>query len=306
MQRSRDGADVPRAAAGFGALSPLRRKVVSEIAAICAAEAEPALAEQDLAARIGVSRSPVSFALKAMEEEGFLAREGRGALVRAAPRRDFARLEAALRDIMGEGLYERLADDRIAGALPEAISEAELMRRYGAARGGVVGALSRAAAEGWVERQVGHGWRFLPLIEGPEAYAESYAFRAAIEPAGLRLPGFAPDPEGLASLRARQERIVEGGYRTMGARELFEANAEFHETLAAWSGNRFILEALARVDHLRRLVEYRLARGDRGPRRAQAAGHLEILDALERGDREAAARLLERHLKGAATSKAIS
>ena len=70
----------------------------------------------------------------------------------------------------------------------------------------------------------------------------------------------------------------------MSARELFEADIEFHETLASWSGNRFFLEALVRVDHLRRLVEYRFARGDR----------------------EGAARLLERHLKGAATSKALS
>jgi len=52
----------------------------------------------------------------------------------------------------------------------------------------------------------------------------------------------------------------------MTAIELFESNSLFHETLAKWSGNRFIVQSVRRLDQLRRLVEYRQARS-RKPRR---------------------------------------
>jgi DNA-binding GntR family transcriptional regulator len=50
---------------------------------------------------------------------------------------------------------------------------------------GEIGVLLRVLSviqeQGWVERQVGHGWRFMPMIDSLKAYEESYLFRAAIE-----------------------------------------------------------------------------------------------------------------------------
>ena len=84
----------------------------------------------------------------------------------------------------------------------------------------------------------------------------------------------------------------------MTAIELFESNSRFHETLAGWSGNAFIVHAVRRVNLLRRLVDYKLAT-NRAPRATQAAEHLGILDAIEAGDALRAASLMREHLEGA-------
>lgn len=300
----RQGPEPEAFAASLEGLSPLRRKVLVDILEILRKERALRLVELELARRIGVSRSPVSFALRLLAEAGIVARDGKGECSSPLTRRELDRLSAAIEAGGGEGLYERIAADHISGLLPAHVTEAGLMRRFGVARGALVGALSRARAEGWVERRVGHGWTFLPLMEGADAYAESYEFRLLLEPAAFLLPGFRPDAEGLRALRATQEAIRDGGWRSMGARELFEANAEFHLALASWSGNRFLQEAIGRVNVLRRLVEYRQSRADRAGRRAQVLEHLRILEALEAGDREGAASLLRAHLEGARAAKA--
>ena len=108
-----------------------------------------------------------------------------------------------------------------------------------------------------------------------------------------------------AALRREQETIAAGGYATMTAFELFEANCHFHETLAAWSGNRFILQGVRGTNRLRRLIEYRNASQGRGPRRAQVLEHLEILDAVAANDRKKAAALMRAHLAGALREKVL-
>ena len=140
------------------------------------------------------------------------------------------------------------------------------------------------------------------MIDSPAAYEESYLFRNAIEPAGIMSPSFRPDPGAFSALKKEQERIVEGGYLTMTPIELFEANSRFHETIALWSGNRFILHGVRRLDQLRRLVEYKQAI-ERPPRQIQAREHLAILDAIERLDYLRAATLMRDHLEGARRGK---
>jgi DNA-binding GntR family transcriptional regulator len=72
--------------------------------------------------------------------------------------------------------------------------------------------------------------------------------------------------------------------------------------MAAWSGNRFILQSVKRVNQLRRLIEYRQA-SKRAPRQTQAEEHLAILDAVSRHDYMLAATLLRGHLEGARRAK---
>ena len=90
----------------------------------------------------------------------------------------------------------------------------------------------------------------------------------------------------------------------MSPMELFEANCRFHETLAEWSGNRFIAQSIRRVNQQRRLVEYHQA-SRRPQRKAQAAEHIQILDAIARQDFVGAASLLRNHLDGARRGKAF-
>ena len=107
---------------------------------------------------------------------------------------------------------------------------------------------------------------------------------------------------GQKDLVRQQELIANTGWKTMTPIELFESNSQFHETLAKWSGNRFILQAVRRTDQLRRLVEYRQARS-REPRQTQAKEHLEILDAIAAHDALKAASLMRAHLEGARRGK---
>ena len=86
--------------------------------------------------------------------------------------------------------------------------------------------------------------------------------------------------------------------------ELFESNSNFHETLAKWGHNRFVLQSVRRINQLRRLIEYRQA-SRRAPRQTQAREHLAILAAIEAQDFAQAASLMRAHLDGARRGKVI-
>ena len=165
--------------------------------------------------------------------------------------------------------------------------------------------LARISEEGWAEPHVSQGWRFQELIDTPESYDESYLFRKMIEPSGIMADSFKVDIDELHHLRNEQNNIVAGGFKSMTPIELFESNSRFHETLAKWSNNRFILQSVKRVNLLRRLLEYQQASTNRKPRQHQAAEHLAILDAISKNDLVRAASLMRSHLDGARRGKAI-
>ena len=289
-------------------LTSLQQRVAREIVALVRRESRKAgdhLPEIQLAEHIGTSRSPVQAALRHLAQRGVLQQDiNRGFfLVRDA--KDWSDVAAELSSTPDDPLYLAIAEARRAGDLADEVSEAELMRRFNVVRGTLRKVLARMSEEGWIEQNVGHGWTFLPMIDTPEAYEESYLFRQAIEPTGIMSPSFRIDPAGLAGLRAEQQRIVEGGYRSMTAIELFESNSRFHETLAHWSNNRFIEQAVRRVNVQRRLVEYHQA-AQRKPRQTQAQEHLQILDALTAHDVLQAASLMRAHLDGARRAKVHS
>lgn len=289
-------------------LTPLQARVVREIVAHVRRShlrAGEHLAESLLAEQIGTSRTPVNVALRHLAASGVLVHDhNRGYFLArdAASLDDVAERHSAEPD---HPLYLRIAEDRLAGRLPDAMTEADLMRQYDCSRSVLRSVLSRVQQEGWIEKAVGHGWTFQPMIDSPQAYEESYLYRAAIEPTGLLAPGFTVDRVALGRLQREQRRIADGGWETMTAIELFQANSDFHETLALWSGNRFIVQSVRRMDQLRRLIEYRQARS-RGPRREQALEHLQILEAITSGDLLRAASLMRSHLDGARRGKVHS
>lgn len=290
------------------AITRLQLRVAKEILAIARRDdlaLGDRLHESLLAEQIGTSRTPVNVALRHLTSLGVLTHDpNRGYfLVRAA--RDLRSIADRLSEEPAEPLYLKIAEDRLAHKLPMEVSEVELMRQYNVSRSVLRKVLSIMQEEGWLERQIGQGWQFLPMIDSSEAYDESYLFRIAVEPSGLLSPFFKCNTSELMALRSRQRFIVEGGFQSMTSVELFEANREFHETVANWSGNRFITQAVRRMDRLRRLVEYRQAK-DRRPRLEQATEHLGILDAIERGTLSTAARRLREHLEGARRAKTQS
>lgn len=261
------------------------------------------LTEQSLEPVLGTSRSPIRGALLHLARTGAIRTEPqrRGYFV-ARPAEELAADGDALPAPEEEQDYLALARDRLTGRLTEILTETEAMRRYGLTRERLRRVLERAAQEGWIERRASKGWSFLPMIDSPAAYAESYELRRALEPAAMLMPTFAIDTTVLRRLRAQQEPLAKDGWRSTAHTELYAANAAFHEALAGLSGNRFVVQTVVRQNQLRRLVEYKEI-DDRDRVRRQCEEHLAIIGHLERGERAAAAQLLAEHLTKAGREK---
>jgi len=267
--------------------------------------AEPGqrLTEEALAAAMGTSRAPVRGALALLTEAGVVDRCERRLVLRRFPE-DIAQavpLDTESQD--AERLYWKLAEDRLAGELPDLTGSADLMRRYKVQRPQLQRVLQQVLSEGWIERAPAGGWRFLPLIDGAEGQDEAYRFRRAIEPAALLEPRFEL-PRGVAErLRREQGELAGGAARRMSPRQVFETNSGFHLALMQASNNRFFADAALRVTRLRRLIGYIIAT-DQERLTVQSAEHLAILDSIERGNMAKASTLMLRHLDAGRASKA--
>jgi len=286
-------------------LTPLQAKVAREIVALVRREGRRAgehLPEVHLSEQIGTSRSPVQAALRHLSKLGVLQQDINRGYFLVQDAKAWDAVAARFSSQPDDPLYLAIAEERQAGKLSDEVTEAELMRRFNVARSTLRKVLARISEEGWIEQRVGHGWCFSSMIDSPEAYEESYLFRQAVEPTGLLGPSFRFDAGQLNELRREQQLIVDGGFKTMTAIELFEANSRFHETLAQWSNNRFVLQSVKRINQLRRLVEYRQA-SKRGARQTQAQEHLGILDAINQHEFLQAASLMRAHLDGARRGK---
>lgn len=254
-----------------------------------------ALAERGLAERFQVSRSPVRAALRELDRAGVLAPGRWGGFAVADPGRAGALAATPPPPDPAEAVYLAIARDRLAGLIPDRISENELSRRYEVTRPRLQALLRRMAGEGWVERLPGHGWQFLPVLTSMDAYRHSYSFRRAIEPAALLEPGFRPNEPVLRRHLARQREFVAGEIMEISAVRLFEENSAMHEAIMDCSGNSFFIESLRRVDRLRRLIEYRLT-VDRDKARLRCAEHVAILTLVLEGRNPEAAEAMHRHL----------
>ena len=262
------------------------------------------LTESGLAEALNVSRTPVRAALEQLTELNIVAPAGprRGYHVIASAERivGLARRPAAVDD--EETLYLAIAEDFLAQRIDEQFSEADLLRQYGVSRGLLSRVLQRMAGDHVIERNPGYGWRFEPLLKSAEAHDDSYRFRLAVEPAALREPGFALDPLWAARTRGEHEAILATPPSRVSMVSFFAMNADFHETLAAASGNLFFHRAVQQQNQIRRFQNYAWTYGE--DRIATCCHeHLAILDALEKGENEWAATLMVRHLELASRLK---
>ena len=258
------------------------------------------LPAQRIADRLRVSRSPVNDALALLHTRGLLRREPTRGYFVAKPidrpahvlvsELKLARPDAASR------AYSRIADDRLQGLLPDEFSAVQLRKRYRLTQAEVDAVLARIASEGWAEKKPGYGWVFSPMLTTPDSLLQSYRMRLALEPAALLEPGFRLDPTVLARCRAAEVHLLEGGIKTDTAEQMHERGVRFHESLVEASGNPFFIDAMKRVNRVRRLLSYRSMQ-DRKRYRQQCRQHLQILDLLERGRNEEASQAMREHLQ---------
>ncbi|GGI25641.1 MULTISPECIES: GntR family transcriptional regulator [Bradyrhizobium] len=254
------------------------------------------LIEQKLADALGLSRAPIRLGLKALEEAGFARGELHRGFVLTRDPTSVAAQSTLAAVSRAEEAYATIATDVVAKRLPADVTEAELLRRYDLTRTELQRLLDRIAAEGWIARSPGYGWRFAETVSSPEAQTQVMAFRAVIEPAAIAQPGYALAPEVIERLRERQLRIFDGELEKFTIGEVFQWGCDFHEEIARGAKNPFFVESLKRVNSIRRLFAYR-SFADRDGMRRHVKEHLRLLDVLEARRYADASALMMRHIR---------
>ncbi|MGO4329505.1 GntR family transcriptional regulator [Cupriavidus sp. 2TAF22] len=278
------------------------RSIATQIVELIQAERLPAgahLPAQMLADKLRVSRSPVNEALALLHEKGILTREkNRGFFLAqpvSTPATELAsQLGLAEPDVVGAA-YFQIAEDLLKGSLPTEVSEQAIRTRYGLTSTQLNTVFKRIAQEGWGERKPGYGWEFSTMLTTPDSLLQSYRMRLALEPAALLEPGYRLDARTIERLRTAELHLLNGGIETDTADQLHERGVRFHESLVEASGNPFFIDAIRRVNRVRRLLSYRSMR-DRERYEEHARQHLHLLELLERERNVEASQAMREHL----------
>lgn len=249
---------------------------------------------------MGTARSPIRSALAQLKKLGVVHQQPHRGYFLAAPGPSLSKILNEFALAAEDPLYREIAESRFRRKLADEVTEAELVRVFHTTYSKIHKTMARILQEGWVERRAGNGWSFLPIIDSTDALIASNALRLMIEPAAILSPTFKVDPEAFEACKKHQEFIAEEGYSAMTPMEFWTANARFHETIAQWSGNRFVEQSVRRINQLRRLLGYRNAEAimkERLHRKAYHGEHLAILKHIERKEFRKASDLMRKHIE---------
>jgi DNA-binding GntR family transcriptional regulator len=253
------------------------------------------LTEEGLASQFDVSRTPVKAALRLVAEQELLEYHVNSGYFVSSNTLPETAAEMVVGGISGDTLYLRQIDDRANNLLPDTMTETDFLERYAVPRSLLRGTLVRMAADGLIEKRRGQGWNFPSTIGSPELMAESYQFRIMVECGGLLESTFKVDATQLQNSRLAHEKLLQKAPADYSASAFFALNAAFHEMLARFSNNRFVLQAVQQQNQLRRVSEH--IAFQRNPRQIDSCKeHLQIIQALENGNREWASALMRHHL----------
>lgn len=251
--------------------------------------------EEDLVRLLGVSRSPARAALRVLAEHGIVdIRPGRGALL-TKPGHEMADIVLDGRKAVEESLRMDMLRDRLAGGLAAVQSQVELARRYEVGLPTLQRVLERMQQEGLVER-IGWHWSFPQTLQTRTSQAASYQIRLMLEPQSLLLPSFRADLAALELMLADHAALLEGAMRS--PERVFELDARFHETLAEWTGNPFIVNVIRQQNALRTALEMD-SYADRARVEAWGKEHVSVLHAVARQAMHQASRMMTAHLETA-------
>jgi DNA-binding GntR family transcriptional regulator len=194
-----------------------------------------------------------------------------------------------------ERVFERLREEILAGDLPAGaeLHEVALAQSLGVSRGPLREALGRLAAEGLVTITPRRGAVVTKLTR--EEFVEAYQVREALESLAVRLavPRLTGDDRRrLHSLTDQMVRHAEEG----DAQGFFEVNRRFHQLFVLASGNGRLQDMHGQlIAQMARLLAK--SRELRGGLQQSLAEHQAILDAVDAGDADRAARLMEEHIE---------
>jgi DNA-binding GntR family transcriptional regulator len=173
------------------------------------------------------------------------------------------------------------------------LNEVALATSLGVSRGPIREALGRLAAEGLVTVTPRRGTIVTKLTK--QEFIDAYQVREALESLAMRVavPRLTDEERAeLHELSDEMRRLAEAG----DVNSFFEVNRHFHEKLVAASGNRR-LQAMHEqlLGQMGRLL--RKSADLRGGLGESAAAHEAILEAVDAGDADRAARLMAEHIE---------
>jgi DNA-binding GntR family transcriptional regulator len=201
------------------------------------------------------------------------------------------------RHSIGDDVYEALVSDLISLRIPpgERLSVDALARDFGVSQTPVRAALIRLESEGLVVKKFNSGYSAAPMPSGAR-FHDVYTVRMLLEPEAAFLATKKIDKASAQQLRA----LCEG--MTSLAAEDTEANygrfalldGQFHSSIAQLSNNQVIVEILDRLYAHMNL--FRLRYHSTVAEEA-VKEHLLVLEAMERGDAEAARSAMAEHIR---------
>lgn len=254
------------------------------------------LRELHFAEILGVSRTPVRMAFNILAaNEIVISRKNKGFFL-LKPYHELTQIEFETHTHKDKDLYSNLVRDRLAGCIPLSMTQSEIIERYGVDRASVLRTLSRLAEDGLVERNKARGWSFQSTLDTPAMLTSSYQFRLVIEPTVFLLPSFRADMSAIAKSRVQHVLLLSSpDISAIDSAKIFDIDAAFHELMAEFGGNAFILQNMQQQNRLRRLLEIG-GYIDRRRIRFWCQEHIEILDALKASNYNLASQLMRDHL----------
>jgi DNA-binding GntR family transcriptional regulator len=192
-------------------------------------------------------------------------------------------------------VLDRLREDILSGELDAGtmLGEVALAESFGVSRGPIREALSRLASEGLVTIEPRRGAEVTRLTR--EEFLDAYQLREALETLAMRLAVPRLGDADLALLRRLHEEMVKHAERGE-VHAFFDANARFHQVFVEASGNRKLEEFYRLLlGQMGRYLARSLAL--RGTVQRSVSEHAAILEAVEAGHAERAARLLADHIE---------
>jgi DNA-binding GntR family transcriptional regulator len=221
---------------------------------------------------------------------------GKQGLVRASSGTVAPRLQVS-RHSIGDDVYEALVSDLISLRIPpgERLSVDALAREFGVSQTPVRAALIRLETEGLVVKKFNSGYSAAPMPSGTR-FRDVYAVRMLLEPEAAFLATEKADRASAQQLRALCEGmtrlVVEDTEANYGRFALLDG--QFHTLIAKLCNNQVIIEILDRLyAHMNLFrLRYHSAVAEEAVKE-----HLVILEAMERGDAEAARIAMAKHIQ---------
>jgi GntR family transcriptional regulator, rspAB operon transcriptional repressor len=181
------------------------------------------------------------------------------------------------------------------------LMQEEVAEAFNASRTPIRQAFHLLEKDGLVERLPQGGFRITRL--DVETINDLFAIRAVLETYGVELACDRIQPETIKTLKGikdQAEQLLESQSveREAKIRQLFELNSLFHETLYRSTKSGYLLEL---ISNLRNTVLRLRALGLRNDNtwRQSWDEHRQLIDCLERRDKEAAGKLMRHHVASA-------